>query len=87
MGGGAGVAERGARRPVNIAEALLSAVLERKPVLTEVSHATERRYSVAEIGKIWNLSQDRIRRLSSPGSGPSGVSPGLLRPVGGFPYQ
>lgn len=45
------------------AEALLSAVLERKPILTEVSHATERHYSVAEIAEIWNLSQDKIRRL------------------------
>lgn len=31
--------------------------------LTEVSHATERHYSVGEIAEVWNLSPDKIRRL------------------------
>ena len=40
-----------------------------KPVLTDVSPATERHYSVAEVAEMWQLSPNAVRKLfqSEPG--------------------
>jgi AraC-like DNA-binding protein len=37
--------------------------LASKPVLADVSRATERHYSVAELAELWNLSPSAVRRL------------------------
>ncbi len=34
-----------------------------KPVLADVSRATELHYSVAEVAEMWNLSPSAVRRL------------------------
>ena len=34
-----------------------------KPILANVSQATERHYSVAEIAELWKLSPNAVRRL------------------------
>jgi hypothetical protein len=34
-----------------------------KPVLTEVSRATERHYSVSEVAELWKLSSGAVRKL------------------------
>lgn len=34
-----------------------------KPAITEVSRATERHYSVAEVAEMWQLSPNAIRKL------------------------
>lgn len=34
-----------------------------KPVLTDVSRATERHYSVAEVAELWKLSKSKARKL------------------------
>lgn len=34
-----------------------------KPVLTDVSRATERHYSVAEVAELWKLSKNKVREI------------------------
>jgi hypothetical protein len=34
-----------------------------KPVLTDVSRATERHYSVAEVAELWKLSKSKVRKI------------------------
>jgi len=34
-----------------------------KPAFPDMSRATERHYSVAEVAEMWNLSADAVRRL------------------------
>jgi predicted transcriptional regulator len=43
--------------------------LAAKPVLTEVSRATERHYSVAEIAEMWKLSPSAVRKFFQNESG------------------
>jgi len=38
-------------------------ILAPKPLLTEVSLATERHYSVAEVAEMWNFSPNTVRRI------------------------
>jgi hypothetical protein len=37
--------------------------LTAKPAVTEVSRATERHYSVAEVAEMWNLSKNKVREI------------------------
>lgn len=56
-----------------------------KSILADVSHSTERHYSVAEIAEMWNLSKDAVRRLFQ--KEPGVLIIGELRPkYGRRPY-
>lgn len=37
--------------------------LASRPILVDVSRATERHYSVVEVAELWNLSPSAVRRL------------------------